>query len=142
MKQTALLLSFLLLFSFTAQAAEPSRQQLLKDLENAGSDTARINALNALGRDHIIQSEYVAADSLLELALASAREKGFVAGEMKVLINIGVLYWYQDKYPDALDYYLKALHLAEQSDNKNNIGRCYANIGLVYSSQGDRKSVV
>ncbi|MFL5763137.1 MAG: tetratricopeptide repeat protein [Bacteroidia bacterium] len=138
MKQTALLLSFFLLFSFTVRAAEPDRRQLLNDLTTASTDTARINALNALGRDHIIQSEYVTADSLLELALASATEKDFVAGQMKVLINIGVLYWYQDKYPQALDYYFKALRIAEKNNNKNNIGRCLANIGLVYSSQGDK----
>src|ERR1043165_1617340 len=105
------LLALLLLFFFFEKAYcdEPSRQAALKELQNASSDTARINALNSLGREYIIGNEYILADSVLQIALQEAREKAYSKGEMSILINIGVLYWYQDKYPQALEHYFRSL---------------------------------
>jgi serine phosphatase RsbU (regulator of sigma subunit) len=133
------LFPFIFLFlCLQAFCAEPAKEQLLKDLRNATSDTARIQSLNALGRSYIISNEYILADSILELAFREADEKQLPNEKMSILVNLGVLYWYQDNYPKALDYYFQSLHLAEESGNKNSIGRALANIGLVYFNQGSR----
>ncbi|MBI4648516.1 MAG: SpoIIE family protein phosphatase, partial [Bacteroidia bacterium] len=49
-----------------------------------------------------------------------------------VLGNIGLVYSDQGDYPKALDYYFKALKIAEELGNKNGIAGLLGNIGIVY----------
>ena len=55
----------------------------------------------------------------------------------KTLNNIGVVYYNQANYPKSLEFYLKALKIAEMRGDKNGIGVRLGNIGSIYRGQGD-----
>src|ERR1051325_1150778 len=55
----------------------------------------------------------------------------------KTLCNMGNVFIALGDYPVALDYYLRALKLAESLNNKAEIARDLGNIGVVYSYEGD-----
>jgi tetratricopeptide (TPR) repeat protein len=57
---------------------------------------------------------------------------------MAVTLNsIGVIYLYLSDYPKALNNYLEALRLYEQTGNEANKAGSYINIGLVYKHLGN-----
>jgi tetratricopeptide (TPR) repeat protein len=98
-------------------------------------DTLRVNELNVMGRDSIIKGSYSKADSLIDLAMVLAEATNFKSGLFNAYTNKGVVLWYQDNYPKALEYQFKALKLAEQINNKLCMSRALANIGLIYASK-------
>ncbi len=98
-------------------------------------DTLRVNELNMMGRDSIIVGSYIKADSLISLALELAENINFTSGLFNAYTNKGVVLWYQDNYPKALDNQFKALKVAEKMNNKLFKSRALANIGLIYASK-------
>jgi serine phosphatase RsbU (regulator of sigma subunit)/Tfp pilus assembly protein PilF len=136
MKLNRTLLPLLLLFLSTAYAVEPKKESIFQTLKTA-TDTSRVNALNALGREYIIEGEYIFADSVLDIALDLSQQLKFKTGEANASTNKGVLYWYQDNYPQALEYYFNTLRIVEETGDKNLIARSLANIGLVFYDQKD-----
>jgi len=48
-----------------------------------------------------------------------------------------VIYYYQDNLPISLQYYLKALKIAEETNNKALSARALANVGLIFELQHD-----
>jgi signal transduction histidine kinase len=57
--------------------------------------------------------------------------------QLKTLENIGFVYCLQSNYPKSIEYDLKALKIAEELDNKNQIVSLNSNIGTNYKEQGD-----
>ena len=55
----------------------------------------------------------------------------------KTIGNIGIVYYYQGDFPKALDYYFKALKMAEEIGSKSNINAVLNNIGAIYQDQRD-----
>jgi len=139
----AVILFFIVFFSAACTFGQASKTEtLIAALKAAPADSNKVNALNALARQYIIEGRYIAADSVLSISLKLAKQLKFGPGEAQTLTNTGVLYWYQADYPNALDNYFKALHIVEASGNKNMIARALANIGLVFSSQGDAQKAL
>lgn len=100
-------------------------------------DTTKINEYNDHARELIVKGNYLKADSLIDVAYHLSLELNFKTGEFNALTNKGVIFWYQDNYPKSLEYYFKAMGIAEKMNNQLFISRCLANIGLVYSSKND-----
>lgn len=100
-------------------------------------DTTKINEYNDHARELIVKGNYLKADSLIDVAYHLSLELNFKTGEFNALTNKGVIFWYQDNYPKSLEYYFKAMSIAEKMNNQLFISRCLANIGLVYSSKND-----
>jgi tetratricopeptide (TPR) repeat protein len=98
-------------------------------------DTIKINSLNSLGKEQIIKGAFQKADSFINEAVVQSEKLNFEKGLLNALLNRGVVFWYQDNYPKALDSYFKALKIAEHLNNRLLISRALANIGLVYSSK-------
>ncbi|HEY5122104.1 MAG TPA: tetratricopeptide repeat protein, partial [Ignavibacteria bacterium] len=65
---------------------------------------------------------------IASLSLAMTAKKSMSAH----LGNIGIVYEEQGDYPKALDYYFKALKMAEELGDKNHIAAFLGNIGAVY----------
>ncbi|MDQ3047155.1 MAG: tetratricopeptide repeat protein [Bacteroidota bacterium] len=130
------ILFFLLLISIQGAYSQKT-EELISLINSAKPDSNKVNLLNSLGRQYIIEGEYIRADSTLNLAIQLSRQIGFLKGEANALTNTGVLYWYQDDYPKALDNYFNALRIVERTGDKKLISRSLANIGLVYFNQGD-----
>ena len=59
--------------------------------------------------------------------------------EASVYNNIGLVYWNQGDYKQALDFYFKTLKISEEINDTLRIGRSANNIGLVFHDLGDYK---
>ena len=62
------------------------------------------------------------------------RGGAFTANSLR---NLGVFNWLKGNYPQALDYYFKALKMAEDLGDKQLEAKTLGNIGIVYKDQGD-----
>ena len=111
-------------------------------LKKEKQDTTRVNILNRYGRELILKGKYLRADSILQEALQLGQNLNFKKGEFNSVTNIGVIYWYQDNFPVALQYYLKALKISEETNDKTLIARAMANIGLIFESQNENSKAL
>ncbi|MCE9537855.1 MAG: tetratricopeptide repeat protein [Bacteroidetes bacterium] len=101
---------------------------LSKEYINAGSyDSALLNAKVALQISTVIADQDVTSD------LKQSIQKGIAV----TYSNIGLVHWRQSEFPQALDYYLKALKIYEELGFKNKIAGMQGNIGGIYLSQGN-----
>jgi serine phosphatase RsbU (regulator of sigma subunit) len=110
---------------------------LRKVLKEKTHDTAKVNALNAVARAFILKGKYLSADSLVDRSLDLAHKNNFKRGIFNANINKGVIYMYQDNYPESLKFYLDALKIAEALNDKSLIARATANVGLIFENGGD-----
>ena len=65
-------------------------------------------------------------------------KNGWAANAMaKHLNSVGMVYRNQGDYPKAIEYFFKALKMAEEQENKQSQANILGNIGLVYKNQND-----
>jgi tetratricopeptide (TPR) repeat protein len=109
-------------------------------------DTSKVIHLNYLSREFINAGSYDSAlkqaNSALKIASAFIGESSVVRQSIKkgtaaAYSNIGLVYWRQGYYSQALDYYSKALKLNEELGYKSKIASALGNIGSIYLNQGD-----
>ena len=108
------------------------RIQLKSDKE----DTNKVNHLNALGWQLMYNdpdTSIILGNQSLQLAEKLNWKKGIASS----LGNQGVYCWLKTDYPQALDYYLKALKIDEELKDKNGMAKRLSNIGNIYAQQGD-----
>ena len=55
--------------------------------------------------------------------------------------NIGYIYKLKGDYAEAIDYFYRALEIAEELGQKRQMARTYNNIGSVHLSQGSIRKV-
>ena len=72
--------------------------------------------------------------------LEMARENGNKSHEMKILSILGISYYIQTNYRDALDYFLKSLELAIELRDTANIASAYNHIGMIQHKSGNLKA--
>src|ERR1700739_733673 len=100
------------------------------------ADTIRLTALDELAwryNSHNPDSSIILAEQEAVFA-HSANLKKYEASTVSI---IGVAYENKGNYPKALEYYLKALKINEERENKNGIANCYNDIGVVYEIQSE-----
>jgi tetratricopeptide (TPR) repeat protein len=124
---------------------------LKKELETASNDTAKVNYLFKIGNlfmdgpsDSLLYY-YGEALALIQENLShfSENQKGnseiirkFQNYELRAYIEFGIEYFFRSEYSTALEYYFKALKIAEGLDDREVISECHSEIGIVYKSQG------
>ncbi|TAL58671.1 MAG: tetratricopeptide repeat protein [Bacteroidetes bacterium] len=120
---------------------------LLSLIKKDKEDTSKINHLNNLSREYIDVCSYDTGlyynNAALHLAqqlknstnesIAVQSKKGIAASYG----NMGIVYMEQGDYPKALEYYLKALKIVEETGDKNRIAIQLGNIGSIYNNQYD-----
>ena len=105
------------------------------------------NASMNKGNANIMLSQYKQAlvdfndaqlhyQNLLETASGSDIKK-VKNGLARAYASAGVVYSEVNNYSIALNYYLKALKIYQEIDQKNSISKAYNNIAIVYKSQGN-----
>ncbi len=97
---------------------------------------ARVDELNAEGRNLYRKSEYLAALDKFQQGLSLAKKIGDKSGEGTILGNIGVVYQSLGQYPKALESYEQSLVISKAIGNKSGEGITLNNIGEVYQSLG------
>ncbi len=98
------------------------------------------NAIQEIGWESILLGKNKTADSILHFALQLAETSSDIkAQKLKaaVLGNIGSVYYYESNYPQALDYFFKALKMSQELGDKNGQASNLGNIGNVYESESN-----
>ena len=98
------------------------------------SDTIKVKTLNQLAKFYRTSDpskELFYANEALKLSSILKWEEGL----SRASDEIGIYYFYRAKYTEALDYFFKALALAEKVNNKLLIASISGDIGQVYNKQ-------
>jgi tetratricopeptide (TPR) repeat protein len=136
----------------TLSQADQQKEQLKSELSQSVDDTAKVRILFRLGNQFIdgpsdsLMYYYSKALLIIEenlLRLENTEDKNDLAElrqfkelELRVFIEFGIEYFFRSDYSKALSYYFKALHIAEELDDKEVISECHSEIGIVYKNQG------
>jgi tetratricopeptide (TPR) repeat protein/DNA-binding transcriptional ArsR family regulator len=83
------------------------------------------------------QHRFTEALSHLESGKQIAEQNGYTYGACRILRRIANIYYYQDDFDTALEYYEKSLSQAERSLDVREIAANYNDMGLVYFYKGD-----
>lgn len=132
---------------FLNAQGNPRIDSLLSLLKKDKEDTGKVNNLNNLSREYLNTCSYDTALQFGSAALALAQQlrnssdESIALQSKKSMVaaygNIGVIYMEQGDYPSALEYYLKALKVAEETGDKDKIAIQLGNIGSIYTNQDD-----
>ncbi|HEX7846049.1 MAG TPA: adenylate/guanylate cyclase domain-containing protein [Chitinophagaceae bacterium] len=104
--------------------------------EGAGNDTTEVNRLLQLSKEKLATSP----DSTVQIALqavALAEKLGFAKGHATALKNVGLGYFRQSKYPEALNYWTQSLKIFEELKDETGVANLLNNIAAVYNSNSD-----
>ncbi|MES2387255.1 MAG: tetratricopeptide repeat protein [Bacteroidota bacterium] len=104
--------------------------------ENGKGDTTYINKLNELAFG-IRDNDPLKAQNLCREALRLSIEDGYLKGQDKAYLIIGIMFFKQSVYDSALFYYNKSLEIREKRNDLKGIANALHNIGLVHFSKGN-----
>lgn len=140
------ILHILLVGSFIMGFISPARAQVIdsleKFLENAASDTNKVNALNEISYENYAVGNINKTKDFGMKALILSQKLGFKKGEGTALMRIGMAYHDKGDNPKALEFLLRSLKIRETLGDKLGIAGCLNNIGLVYHNQRDYKKAL
>ena len=131
----------LLLLSPFCKAQNNTVDSLKKLLQIEKQDTGRVMLLYQLGKSYM----YSKPDTALLLAqqgLSLSNKIGFAKGEAISMNVIGVVFKQTGNYLKALQMDLKALKIAETTQDKKNIADVLGNIGNDYGYTGDYRRAI
>jgi adenylate cyclase len=115
----------------------PGRSQSAGDAGSVpGADTTKVNALLQETKA-FFSSDTAKAFALSDQARAMAQSIGFKKGEALALKNKGIVYYFQGKHIEALDFYNQSLQVFLEMKDNSGIANLYSNIGVVYYDRGD-----
>lgn len=115
----------LLVFCLNGFAQAPSKK-----------DTSAVNDLLAKSKALFGEDPAKAVQVAVEARDLSQAIK-FQKGEATALKNIGVGYYFQQKYVEALDYWHQSLTIFEKMNDEVGISNLLNNISAIYKDQGD-----
>lgn len=130
--------SLLLLFSFCVHSKALCNEiDSLKNLISiATSDSSKVNLLNALSKSFF----KVKPDTSVTIAMSSkqlAERSNYQPGLALALKNMGIGYYLQGKYIDAIKTWQQALEVYSLIGDKVGVANMINNQGSVYFNQGD-----
>jgi class 3 adenylate cyclase/tetratricopeptide (TPR) repeat protein len=99
-------------------------------------DTAKVNMLLQQSKENFSTDPEKAmrlASEAKQLAVAIRFKKG----EALALKNTGIVYYFQGKHIEALEYYNLSLEVFKEMKDNSGIANLYSNIGVVYYDRGD-----
>ena len=111
----------------------------IKILQNAINNNNFVNDSIVLAQIHNTQgvafgelSQRVTAIKQFNKALFIFKQKYYTKGINQTLNNIGLVYYYNNEYKKAKDYFLKVLELKKNTDKNIDVGSTYINLGNIY----------
>lgn len=129
-----LFISFFL-FSFFISPAQSSRVDSLRSLlGEAKDDTNKVKLLSSLCRE--LRTSPKEALQYGAEAIKLATELNYEKGLANAYHNVGIVYYGQGDYANALGNYISSLKIREKMGDKSSMSKAYNNIGLIYYQQG------
>ncbi len=142
-------LQFFVIASFSQNRNIDSLQNLIKLNKN---DTNKVINLNRLSRAYLDIGLFDSTIFYSNRALKLCEEKlsgskgvvykRFLKSKADGYNNIGIVFAQQAKFPQALDFWLKALKIDEELGNKSGIAARNGNIGNIYWNLKDYKKAL
>ncbi len=119
-------------------AQTPAWQDSLRNIENStNKDTNRVNRILQLTRKTMATAEDINMVVPIGVrALTVANEIGDQRGVAQAYKLLGIIYYSNTRYPEALDYWNKSLEVFTQLNDKSGIANMQNNIGSIYKDQG------
>ncbi|MBE9469442.1 MAG: tetratricopeptide repeat protein [Bacteroidetes bacterium] len=128
---------FFLFVSLNIKASDkPIIDSLLNVLETANEDTNKVNLYINISKKYLSTS----TDKALiyaNKALKLSENLKFSKGIAHSYIYIGIGYYYQGSYDNALREYFNALNIYKKIDDKQQIVKLLNNIGTIYNIKGE-----
>lgn len=131
-----IVLFVLLLFPTLLQAHHKSADDILKELENAKNDSARVVLINSLSEGFFLTDNKKVREHAL-IAEQLATKLKFPAGKAQALNLIGYSYLIAGEYDQAFKYYHQALKLGEHIGETVVVAKGHLNLGVVYRDLKD-----
>ncbi len=125
--------------------------ELKRELKNAPYDTAKVRLLFQMGNRFIdgpsdsLSFYYGKALELIHYKLSVYNKNvednrqmilAYRRLEMRAYIELGIEYFFRSNYDKALEYYFKALKIAEETGDEETVSECQSEIAIVYKNQG------
>ena len=128
----------LLVIVFTSKlyAEQDVSDSLQKLISTTKSDTTTVNLLIALSKSYF-NSDPTAAIRDAEMAKKMARQLNFKKGVALAGKNIGLAYYMQGKYVEAINNWQYALSVFDTIGDKVGVANMLSNQGAVFFNQGD-----
>ena len=99
-------------------------------------DSVTVNNLLQQSKDHF-NDDPVKAIDLAKQAKELAATINFDKGEAYALKNIGIVYFYQGKYVETLDFWNQSIAIFERINDDVGVANLLNNLGALYFNQGD-----
>jgi CHAT domain-containing protein len=110
-------------------------QKALEGFKNAKANVGIAYATSNIGSVYLNSGEYDKA--LTFLLQAKDLKKAFLPNDHESFFNLGLVYAYQDKHPEALENFQKSLEIAERIKNQNSVAETLEAMADEYFSQGN-----
>jgi two-component system, NarL family, sensor histidine kinase UhpB len=138
MKKIIALIPLLCAFLFSQESFSQNNKidSLLQVLKTVKEDTNKVNTLNALAKETRNTGDYEVSRQYSKEALLLTEKINFEKGKIRVYLNIGATYFYQNNFLVALENFLMALSISKKLNDELNIANSNNNLALVYTYQG------
>ncbi len=109
---------------------------LLLHLQTAKADADKVNILNELGWEGIIEGDFSKSRAYLIKAKQLAQKLDFREGLANSLSHMGRICEFEGDYVHSLEYQFKALKIREEINDKKGISYSLHYLGDIYHNQG------
>ncbi|WP_298545945.1 tetratricopeptide repeat protein [uncultured Aquimarina sp.] len=137
---------FLLLFSFLlfSQEKDTILTRLQKEVREAIVDTTKVKTMLQLG-EYQLNRDFDKAEGHFIKALDLIKHKKedyYVPFRAALYVQMGVVNRRKANYPEAIEYYLKAMKYYEQLKDSSGVGDVYHNMAMVYRYQKEHRKAI
>ncbi len=101
-------------------------------------DTTKVNLLNALAED-LMTSDREKSLRYSSHAITIAKSAGYDKGLARAYNNVASVYYNDNNFPLALDFFQKSARVREMLHDKKNVIPAYQNIGITFLRQDNYK---
>ena len=105
--------------------------------DRVGARESVADGYKQLGTLNVLRHDIAAGLRWYERSLALFEALGDALGQARVLVNMGIAYRRQARYPQALDTYTRGLEILERLGDPSGIGFTRNNLALVHRRLGD-----
>ncbi len=131
-----IILNSVFLFSFFANCYASEIDSLKRILSSNISDTIRVNILNSLSKSYFNDNPDTAV--IIASSSRSLAEKiNYQSGLALALKNMGIGFYLQGKYVDAIKTWQQALEVYQIIGDKKGVANMLGNQGAIYFARGD-----
>lgn len=135
MKKLVFTWGFLILFLSCFPQNSPIRENQ-KILKAAPDDTIKVQSYIDLS-GNVLRTDAEEALDYAEKALKVAEKLNFQRGQAYALKSVGMAYYFQGKYLEAVLYWQQALAVFQKIDDKLGVANMLNNLGAINFNQGD-----